>query len=58
MLEVVVHEEPLDADGRTGVVVIDLPDGQQITLSIDAAEQSSLRLLEAATLARLPPRHR
>lgn len=56
--ELEVHTEPLDADGRSGVVMVELPDGQRLILSIDAAEQTSLRLLEAATLAQLPSRYR
>ena len=48
-----VHDEPLEADGRSGHVIMELPDGRTLTLTIAAAEQTSLRLLEAVTLARL-----
>jgi hypothetical protein len=53
-----VFAAPLDADGRSGVVVIELPSGVRIRLTAEAAEQTSLRLLEAATLARMPSRYR
>lgn len=54
MRDPTLHLEPLDADGRSGNVLLMLPDGSTINLSPEAAEQTSLRLLEAATLARLP----
>lgn len=53
-----IFAAPLDADGRSGVVVIELPSGFRIRLTAEAAEQTSLRLLEAATLARMPSRYR
>lgn len=53
-----IFAAPLDADGRSGVVVIELPSGVRIRLTAEAAEQTSLRLLEAATLARMPSRYR
>lgn len=56
--DVEIHTEPLDADGRSGVVLIALPDGGHLALSVQAAEQTSLRLLEAATFAQMPARYR
>jgi len=47
------HLEPLDADGRSGTVILTLPNGEVVMLSALAAEQTSLRLLEAATMARV-----
>lgn len=47
-----IHDEPSEVDARDGAVLVKGPDGVDVRLTPNAAEETSERLLEAAMKAR------
>jgi hypothetical protein len=47
-----IYDEPSETEARDGTVVVDGPDGVDVTLTPEAAEETSHRLLESAMLAK------
>ena len=45
------HDEPSTVAAEEGAVVVDGPDGVAVTLTPEAAAETSDRLLDAATMA-------
>lgn len=47
-----IYNEPSQVTAEDGVIAVDGPDGVNVTLTADAADETSQRLLEASMKAR------
>ena len=52
MESVISYSDPSDVNAEQGQVIVEGPDGVAVTLTPDAAEETGLRLINAALQAR------